>query len=148
MIAFTGRDHLYVRVLTDFIKSIRSFQSNREKGLLHWKVWQLTTLGRTVDAPCLENLQKTRGKRKVSSTMTEDWSCAEDNMTEVQPVVLPSVSEKTKSYSPVAKDRFLRKWIVVYKTCTPLQNCNLLLNVATLKACWPLVESTVQMFAL
>jgi len=40
IITFSGRDHLYVTVLTDLIKGVHSFQPNCQKGPWHWKCWE------------------------------------------------------------------------------------------------------------
>ena len=43
MITFSGRDHLSLTVLTNFIKGFYSFQSNHRKGSFLWKA-KLETL--------------------------------------------------------------------------------------------------------
>jgi len=40
MITFSSRDDLYVAVVTGFIEGVHSLQSNRQKGLWHWKGWE------------------------------------------------------------------------------------------------------------
>ena len=55
-----------------------------------------------------------------------------DSVTEVQPVILQSLTEKKlTTYNPTAIDRCLNKCAGVYRFCTPLKNGNLIVKVET-----------------